>query len=765
MNSFSIRVKYRPLRIGWCIKNEDFESLREVVKLSHIFCGGRYNPIIPVGNDISEKLIKLFRVDLLIPVRNDKEITEFINKFQNLPNPLWDYSLFTTGINGEKYPRILDISHSLSLLYEKNFKNNPEPKFKFTFYEWNDDDPLSDIFLLTFGSFPSYEETGKDYSETIRKLLKYNILSLSKDTLPNNFFLSYTPNGLTMYRLKQYYLPLDHFSSPGFFIGDSTSFNDLVSYWNLRATNKDVFFYDQNFKEQLFEFRDNLVEYLSSKIIEPNSLRNNIQLWMSHEIDISGFGKYTSPHAISSVSWNGLHIQVPIMHFDEQSVLANFEKTNSKSNLSFLLPHKPFTETISNRQFLVASVNLESSYLHDTNQTFIIPNFPELNEYLGRNLYFRYDRIRVEPGGIGIIIESFEDHIQLHALNTSSLISKIFESVGITSDHSNAGLVNNRLIQQMGDLQGCRVFKIRGVRELIGKYTPDKSFTRSEALCLIGGIDPQVGKLNFSDYEGLYLEPRKGGTKLKPEDAFIYLLKNKVFRVGLELHCPFCELDFWIALDDARSLTTCELCGNEFIITPQLKDRDWRYRRSGIFGRDDNQLGGIPVALTLQQLDTVLHWGTLFSTALKLTSSDNTINCESDFILLYQTPREYKLQIAISECKNQNEISNNDVLNLLSVAKKLEEKGIETFIIFSKLCDFTQEELERFKKINDRYHIRLILLTQRELEPYFIYEKTSREFDVQQTAICFEDMVQTTNDVFYEKRKKGPTKSLLPPTF
>jgi hypothetical protein len=39
----------------------------------------------------------------------------------------------------------------------------------------------------------------------------------------------------------------------------------------------------------------------------------------------------------------------------------------------------------------------------------------------------------------------------------------------------------------------------------------------------------------------------------------------------------------------------------------QLRDRNWAYRRSGLFVREDNQGGGIPVAVTLQQLDTMLR--------------------------------------------------------------------------------------------------------------------------------------------------------------
>lgn len=41
----------------------------------------------------------------------------------------------------------------------------------------------------------------------------------------------------------------------------------------------------------------------------------------------------------------------------------------------------------------------------------------------------------------------------------------------------------------MAGLQGCRVFKIEGVRKLIAKYAPDQSFTRSGAVNVVPHVD------------------------------------------------------------------------------------------------------------------------------------------------------------------------------------------------------------------------------------------------------------------------------------
>jgi hypothetical protein len=90
-----------------------------------------------------------------------------------------------------------------------------------------------------------------------------------------------------------------------------------------------------------------------------------------------------------------------------------------------------------------------------------------------------------------------------------------------------------------------------------------------------------------------------------------------MFRVGLEFTCPNCQLLSWVHLDEVKTRSICDYCDYHYDVTPQLKDRDWRYRLSGIFGRDDDQLGGVPVALTLQQLASSLHDSfMMYSTAL-----------------------------------------------------------------------------------------------------------------------------------------------------
>jgi len=54
---------------------------------------------------------------------------------------------------------------------------------------------------------------------------------------------------------------------------------------------------------------------------------------------------------------------------------------------------------------------------------------------------------------------------------------------------------------------------------------------------------------------------------------------------------------------------------------------------------------------------------------------------------------------------------------------------------------------------------RAIMLTDRELEPYFVYERTAKEFDIKGTTVSFEDMAIVTDRVFFQNLRR----EVIPP--
>lgn len=762
-STLNIRIKYRPIKIGWCVHWGNFQELDEAIRLSHTLWGGRHNPIIPIDADdpnYARKLINTFRLDALYPVKHDPETEKFIGQFPHLPWPLLHKELFIGGMEG-KINTVLDVQHPLRYIYAERQKNLPILRAAPSLFQWEQDDPLARIFLSTMGEYPSPEETGHKYAALFEKYLSPVMLTLNKQSpIPNDLHERFFPNGLTNALLRRDCNP--NREEGGFYYGDANDFEDVINFWNLRASDIDLFFYDPRYAQRLDDLKDN---YTKALLARPSRFGDSkwVSVWgKTHEAikDIPAFGTTGMRCAVHARDgdggiWNGLNVKPPVMHFDSQSCLATVSDHQGQPTISFELPGKPWSQDARlTHQHAIATVWPITDISQGGDWTLQVPYIPELNEYFGRECHFDWNGARAEREGLGVVIGINRDIMTLNALRCREVISKTFEAFGMKSKPSPAGLICNRLIQQLHGLQGCRVFKISGVRHLIEKYNPEQSFTRSDAIQTIRQEDPTTKVVAFSQFEHLFIESREN-PKLAPEDALKYLVKNGVFRVGLKLECKSCELTFWRHLDDIKTVLNCEYCGNEFNITPQLRDRDWAYRRSGLFGRDDHQGGSIPVVLTLQQLDTFTHAPAIYATSMEIEPTTVSINkCETDFVLLTKA-YDPKVQIVIGECKTRKEITEQDVVNLAKVANAFPDERFEVFILFSKLDGFSNVEVERCKKAQDPYRKRVILLTDRELEPYFIYERTEKAFAIDKHATSLDDLAKNTEDIFFSPKLRS----------
>jgi len=168
----------------------------------------------------------------------------------------------------------------------------------------------------------------------------------------------------------------------------------------------------------------------------------------------------------------------------------------------------------------------------------------------------------------------------------------------------------------------------------------------------------------------------------------------------------------------------------------------------GLFGTSKNLEGAVPVALTLQQLDTAIR-DFMYTPAMNLTFIDQKRPpCETDFIALRRNPRG-KIEICLGEAKSRIEITDQDVANLGAVATAFPREDFNAYVAFSKLAPYTTAEVERIRRLNDKW-LRAIMLTPRELEPYFLYEWTAKEFPINQSAVSFEDMARVTAQVYFK---------------
>lgn len=103
-------------------------------------------------------------------------------------------------------------------------------------------------------------------------------------------------------------------------------------------------------------------------------------------------------------------------------------------------------------------------------------------------------------------------------------------------------------------------------------------------------------------------------------------------------------------------------------------DKYWRFIRSGIFAKENNQEGAIPVIVGLLTLNRVLDSSQIiYSTTLNLKSS---FKCEIDFSIVHNNYGEFTFGIA--ECKSAGQkITLKEINNLKNVQDTIKNLGID----------------------------------------------------------------------------------------
>src|SRR5262249_36277417 len=165
-------------------------------------------------------------------------------------------------------------------------------------------------------------------------------------------------------------------------------------------------------------------------------------------------------------------------------------------------------------------------------------------------------------------------------------------------------------------------------------------------------------------------------------------------------------------------------------------------------------------ALTLQQLGTNFHGSPddIYSPSLNLEpkAGVDLPTCEVDFMWVSRQRRQGKTIVLLGECKDQGPINpaefESDIENLRRVADALPRRRFETFIVLSKLAPFTPEEIQSARTLNGQYQQRVILLTARELEPYWIYDRTKAELGIDLHGSRPEDLAQATDTIYFRNR-------------
>ena len=469
----------------------------------------------------AKQLIERFRVDLVWPVGDTPAIKEFPKQFPHLIRPFFADMLFLPETNRPTRAHLLDIHNMLV-----HCQDTPEWKARdeqgVRTITWTPDDPLADTFLVQHGAYPSAAEIGIDYAQILSQVTMAINLPIDKNLpIPTEIYNRVSLGYLTRHGMRRHYSIRPEWDYAGFFVGDAANLDDLVRFWNIRAAHIQLHFLDPAHLPRYAAIMPDLLGRLRADLSHLDEHRSKVAVWSradKMEAALTLFaGESVSACAVPDDDYWVQVLRPPMMIFGEASSLGVFGTENGKTKASFSLSDKPFS---GNRWFytehLVASVSLFGG---DEQQTFHPPYVPELNEFFARAMHFHYNKFRVEPERLGIIITASDHNSFLYALPVPALVEELLGMAGLLATLSPGGKITRQLISRLGGVDGARVFKIPGVRRLLKQYGPTQAFTKSAALSLIGGPDPNNPQAKFKDYEDLYIEVTRSRDQADAHDG------------------------------------------------------------------------------------------------------------------------------------------------------------------------------------------------------------------------------------------------------
>jgi hypothetical protein len=139
-------------------------------------------------------------------VSDDAEIMKFLKDADFLPWPLDHDTLFTERF-GRWSPSFLDVSHTLNAIADERRISavndsrdgvSVEDEAEFALVRWEEDDPLKDVLLASFGAYADPNEIQGDYEGFIQtRLLPFNYTARKDQPIPASLLTNATPSSIS----------------------------------------------------------------------------------------------------------------------------------------------------------------------------------------------------------------------------------------------------------------------------------------------------------------------------------------------------------------------------------------------------------------------------------------------------------------------------------------------------------------------------------------------------------------------------------------
>jgi hypothetical protein len=732
MESIHIRQRLRPSRYAFIVVDGDLGAALQAV-LNTAVWGGIYNPIVPLDPaDSRQGLLQEFDPDALVDLTGG-----------DLPPDLrarYNDRIVAPG----DIVRLDERTHRRSLCLGFNIlpvlRHVHETEVRFFSGQTRAaavaaSDALGwrEFCAFAYGSYAWLPEVSVDFDHTFRGALRAQVVEVAELTPPANYDKLLLPIQFTGHGVRLFGRAAN-FSSHIIFIGDHMNPADLVEFWNIRATGRTVVFVPI----AAYEAFEPLIRYVAAegRYAINQEIENCADLQKSSSIADATFD--AACDWIGGLDLGALSRRLWCPNFGREMELyvgdiqvADLEAVSGEE-ISLLqdgamtpvkLVPPPYLddETVGKGELTWSlELSMTGGY-RNPEFIFSFPNEPEVEAVVRRGVIGMRGEVRLGRRGLVRQEDWIRSTLQLIPIRTNDVIHALFRQAGLEAEPSQPGQYAEQMIAKMGSLQGdCRVFKIRGVREILDRLGNGSVLTKGNMYQAAMSATPGAHGVNWRPelYNDLVL--RFGQSRpLNFGTIFDVLLEKRILRPGFMFRCRTCLKDDWYHVSEFAEEYTCRFC-----FTVQRVNfgsvHDWQYKADGLFRIPDSAQGSVAVVLSLWRFEHMSHGSDgRYVTSRNLVARDTGRRYELDYAYVMVGDVRPSYELVLGQATRFGDFTNDDMQRMLELSERFPKKP---YLAFSTLKDrYSDAERARLRQLAERAHV--IALTREELDPYDLFDR------------------------------------------
>jgi hypothetical protein len=705
----TVTARVRPLKLALLVDPKSASQVREAIRLACCQWGGTYFPIVPThrrlpatwreahvrtprAEDVVLGYLDAFDPDLI--VQFGEELPSYLKSSRLKvvkPDDFWE----DRGGAGQKSADPIygiGVADLLYGIFKEHFKFAPKFPVKAVIPAIP---RLHSLFWASlYGDYPSHvsDEIEREFKEA---------LDITRPTASVGSFLELTaPNVLFPRRITQWETHLEGHARYGaratVFYMDATRVEDVIDYWNLRATGRPVLPFPKQFRNDV-AFQEALSQFVSDhRRVAP------------HSLDVHDVVSFVRSRNCT---------------FDEMEAFASTLDSDQNEKLALIAPR----------------ISLQHWYPRLWDNWARNSDGRVQDAYGTEQAAYEIDegeepRVRVKPilpkfapGNTFRSVSVCANEIDFRLYGADRLLAEVFPKVeGDHLSHAMSGatfgewrsgrhglvrLVGNDFVENWRAMESETILfawlrdkgwdavlsppgiLAKQVYKRLGGWT--QMLANKNVLSLIehmngGNVDktgilknPRVAKQRDIAVEHMKSEINRGAPNSR---RFERLVEQGVFKLGLRSQCPTCQRTSWFGMSSLSEVLECPQCLQEFPAAGNVDQgkSGWSYRTAGPFSVASYADGAFSVLLALDAIGGRMS-STRRTTSVPSFEATNPSGkkLEADFAMFWRESiyGEDSTGLLFGESKSFNSFATKDVERM----KYLGELFPGSILVFSTL--------------------------------------------------------------------------------